>query len=135
MEEKREEIEMIGEECLHDIISSFYFFRTLDIKKGGTYQIPTFDRGKNFVTELQVLNRESISTELGEYEAFLLQPLSQFQGAFRTRKGRMWVWISADENKIPLRIKASFTFGAIYMDVVYYQRGETILTPQKRGLP
>lgn len=135
IEEKREEIGMGSEECFHDMVSSLYYFRTLDIKEGKIYQIPTFDRGKMFNTELHVYGREKISTELGEFEAFLLQPVSKLEGAFRTRKGKMWVWLSADEKKIPLRIKAKFTFGSVYMDIVYYQRGDFILTPQKTGLP
>lgn len=135
IEEKKDEIEIGEGECFHDMVSSFYYFRTLDIEKGKTYQIITFDRGKIFNTELKIIGREKISTELGEFDAFVLQPLSKFEGAFRTRKGKIWVWISADEMKVPLRIKAKFTFGSVYMDIVYYQRGEAILTPQKTGLP
>ncbi len=135
IEERKEEIEIGEGECFHDMVSSFYYFRTLDIEEGKTYQIATFDRGKIFNTELKIIGREKISTELGEFDAFLLQPVSKFEGAFRTRKGKMWVWISADERKIPLRIKAKFTFGSVYMDIVYYQRGEVILTPQKTVLP
>lgn len=135
IEERKDEIEIGEGECFHDMVSSFYYFRILDIAEGKTYQIATFDRGKTFNTELKIIGREKISTELGEFDAFVLQPLSKFEGAFRTRKGKMWVWISADERKVPLRIKGKFTFGSVYMDIVYYQRGEVILTPQKRGLP
>jgi hypothetical protein len=135
IETKREEIEMGENECFQDMISTLYYFRTLKIEEGKIYQIPTFDRGRIFKTELHILGRERISTELGEFNAYLLQPISKFEGAFRTRKGKMWVWISADENKIPLKIKAKFTFGFVYMEITYYQRGETILTPQKTGFP
>lgn len=135
MEEKKEEIDMGDLECFHDMVSSLYFFRTLEIKEGRIYKIPTFDRGRIFFTELNLVGKERISTEIGEFDAYILQPVSKLEGAFRTRKGRMWVWISADERKIPLRIKAKFTFGSVYMDISYYQRGEEILTPQKTGLP
>lgn len=135
IEERKEEIDMGDIECFQDMVSSLYFFRTIDIKEGGTYKIPTFDRGKIFITELNVVGKEKISTEIGEFEAYILQPISKLEGAFRTRKGRMWVWISTDERKIPLKIKAKFTFGSVYMDIVYYQRGDAILTPHKTGLP
>ncbi len=135
IEEKKEEIEMGDRGCFQDMVSSFYYFRTLDVEEGKIYQIPTFDRGRIFTTELHVLGREKISTEIGEFDAYLLQPVSKFEGAFRTRKGKMWIWISADERKTPLRIKAKFTFGSVYMDIIYYQRGDEILTPQKTGLP
>ncbi len=135
IEEKREEIEMGERECFQDILSSFYYFRALFLKEGETYQIPTFDRGRIFNTELHVLRKEKISTEIGDFDAYLLQPVSKFEGAFRTRRGKMWVWISADEKRIPLRIKAKFTFGSVYMDIIYYQRGDEILMPQKTGLP
>ncbi|MGQ9617523.1 MAG: DUF3108 domain-containing protein [Candidatus Aminicenantia bacterium] len=135
IEEKREEIDLGSEECLQDMVSSFYYFRTLDIKEGKIFKVPTFDRGKVFITEVSVLRREKILTELGEFEAYILQPISKLQGAFRTRKGKMWIWLSADGRKIPLKIKAKFTFGSVSMEIIYYQSGDVFLTPQKTGLP
>ena len=60
---------------------------------------------------MDVQAREQIQTPLGTRFAFRVEP-TVFGGLYK-RKGRMLIWFSDDEQRLPLRIKASMSIGTI----------------------
>lgn len=106
-------------EKVQDALSCLYYFRTLDgeqMKVGKSIFIKVNTEEKNWDLEVKILESKQMELlNMGAYDAFLVEPKAKFKGIF-VRKGRMWIWVSADEKRIPLIVKTKIpVVGTIYV--------------------
>lgn len=98
---------------VQDMLSCIYWIRLQEVEPGNSIFVDVNADEKNWKLEVKVLGSERIEMlNLGTYDAFLVEPIAQFRGAI-LRKGKMWVWISANEKRIPLILKAETPFGPV----------------------
>jgi len=108
---------------VQDMISAFYYARTMDYsnaKKGDVFEISTFLDDEIYVLKIKYLGKETIKIRDGKYKCIKFVPVVQ--------KGRIWqdeedlnVWISDDENKIPILAKTKILVGSIKMELSDYK--------------
>ena len=69
---------------------------------------------------IKYLGKEEIKTKFGKFKAIKFKPLlvkgTLFQGG-----EKMTVWVSDDENHIPLRIESPIVVGSVKVDMMGYQ--------------
>ncbi|MEW6455089.1 MAG: DUF3108 domain-containing protein [Acidobacteriota bacterium] len=116
----------LGFPCIQDVLSCFYYFRILPLKIDAFYEIPVFDRKRKSIVKVRVKEKESIKTPFGEFDCFVLEILSGLRGSFQTSKGKLFIWITEDEKRIPVRFKSSFTIGYSVAELIEYQEGNKI---------
>ncbi len=97
---------------VHDVLSAFYYVRTLPLPDGATLVIPTHDNKKSYQMEVKVLKRERIQVPAGTFNCVLVEPLLKSEGVFRS-KGSIYVWLSDDERRIPVLVKSKVPIGSI----------------------
>ncbi len=97
--------------CTQDVVSAFYYLRSQPMQVGRKIHLAVNDgsRTKDVVAEVQA--REQIDTPMGTMEAFRVEPT--VFGSLYKKKGRMLIWFSDDARRLPLRIKAEISVGAI----------------------
>ena len=66
--------------------------------------------------KLKFLGYEDIETKFGIVSTMIFRPLVQSGRVFKEEES-LTVWISNDDNKLPLRIKASLAVGSIKADL------------------
>jgi Protein of unknown function (DUF3108) len=66
--------------------------------------------------KLKYLGNEDIETKFGKISCMIFRPLVQSGRIFKEEES-LTVWISNDDNKIPVRIKASLAVGSIKADL------------------
>jgi len=98
-------------ECVEDVVTAFYFVRRKPLRVGSQIRLPINDGAKTYDVSVEVQAREQIETPLGRRAAFRVEP-KVFRGLYK-RPGRMLIWFSDDEQRLPLRIKASVSMGTI----------------------
>jgi hypothetical protein len=107
-------------ENVQDIISTFYFLRNhpnVDkLKVGESIVVDMFFDDETFKFKLKFMGRENINTKFGTVSTMIFRPLVQSGRVFKEEES-LTVWISDDENKIPLRVKASLAVGSIKADL------------------
>ena len=107
-------------ENVQDIISTFYFLRNhpkVDkLKVGESIVVDMFFDDEIFKFKLKFMGREDIDTKFGKAPAMIFRPIVQSGRVFKEDES-LTVWVSDDENKIPLRIKASLAVGSIKADL------------------
>ncbi|WP_264519921.1 DUF3108 domain-containing protein [Flavobacterium sp. N1994] len=107
-------------ENVQDIISTFYFLRNhpkVDkLKVGESIVVDMFFDDEIFKFKLKFMGREDIDTKFGTAPAMIFRPIVQSGRVFKEDES-LTVWVSDDENKIPLRIKASLAVGSIKADL------------------
>jgi len=103
-----------------DIVSAFYYLRnypTIDkLKVGESVAIDMFLDEEVTKFRLKFIGREDIDTKFGVIPTMIFRPLVQSGRVFKEQEA-LTVWISDDDNKIPIRIQASLTVGSIKADL------------------
>ncbi|MDQ8179658.1 DUF3108 domain-containing protein [Pelagicoccus sp. SDUM812005] len=99
-------------DCPVDYSSAFLQLRGMDLAVGGTYPIFVSTKGKFYYAVLQVMEIEELDTDIGEVECFRLEPISSFPVSKVFREGgKMAVWITTDERRIPVRFDVKTSVG------------------------
>tara|TARA_R110000737_G_scaffold102189_2_gene135725 strand:+ start:63 stop:842 length:780 start_codon:yes stop_codon:yes gene_type:complete len=109
---------------IQDLISAFYFlrnnYRTEDLEVGKAITLKMlYDDDGVFNFKLKYLGKEVISTKYGKVECLKFRPLVQSGRVFKEQES-LSLWVSNDENRIPIRIKADLAVGAIKADIDGY---------------
>ena len=111
-------------ENVQDIVSSFYYLRNhpnIDkLKIGESVIIDMFFDGEVVKFRLKYIGRELLSTKFGKVNTMVFRPLVQSGRVFKEEES-LTVWISDDDNKMPLRIKASLAVGSLKADLESYR--------------
>jgi len=100
---------------VQDMISAFYFLRTVDvdsIKTGDEIDLNMFFDSKTFAFKLRFLGTEIIKTTFGKIKTIKLRPIVQSGRIFKESES-VTIWVTADDNKIPIKLKASLAVGSL----------------------
>ena len=81
----------------------------------GTYFL-RFDN-ETFKFKLKYLGRETIQTAFGKIKCLKFRPYVMAGRVFSEEES-LTLWVSADENKIPMRIKADLSVGSLRSDLI-----------------
>ncbi|MGB3774410.1 MAG: DUF3108 domain-containing protein [Leeuwenhoekiella sp.] len=109
---------------VHDMVSSFYFLRDKidmeNLKEGSETGLNMFFDEENFKFKLRFLGHEIIETKFGKVNTLVFRPIVQAGRVFKEKES-LTLWVSADKNKIPLRIKADLAVGSLKADLDAYK--------------
>ena len=108
---------------VQDMISSYYYARTIDFsgaKIGQIFEFNSFVDGEVFPVKIKYLGKENIKIRNGKFACMKFCPVIQTGRIFKNEED-LTVWISDDENKIPLLAKANILVGSIKMEVTDYE--------------
>lgn len=110
-------------EGIHDIVSGFYYFRNVDWANksvGSSSTIKAFFENELYTLKVVYKGKSTIKTKLGKIEAYKLAPEVPNNDLF-DGEDSIEFWLSADKNKVPLKIKADMFVGAIELDIIKYE--------------
>ncbi|MEW5974339.1 MAG: DUF3108 domain-containing protein [Acidobacteriota bacterium] len=114
--------------CVQDVISALYTIRTKNLKVGEPVYFPINDGGKTYDVQVEVQIAETIKTPAGSFPTLRLEP-KVFDGLFK-KKGRMFVWVTNDSQKIPVQLRAKIAIGTITAALTRHDR-----PPQMQAAP
>ncbi len=88
-----------------DALSCLYYYRLQNIEVGKSIFMNVNADEKNWKLEVKALETQTVEVaNQGVFNAFMVEPAAMFKGIF-IKKGRMWIWFSADERRLPLVVK------------------------------
>jgi len=120
VEEKKQEWELAP--YSQNVFSLIYYMRLFAWKDGQEYSFRVADDGENLVFKGRVVGREILKTPLGEMKAIKIKPEITVKGAFKP-VGDIFIWLSDDPRKIPLRIESKIKIGTLVSQILDYQPG------------
>jgi hypothetical protein len=107
---------------LHDLHSALLYLRSQPLADHSVYRLVVYPATSAYLATVKVLGRERVSVHAGSYNAikvdielkrvgkkFDLEPHKKFR--------RATIWISDDENRIPLRIEAQIFVGTVFAEL------------------
>ncbi|MDO9262069.1 MAG: DUF3108 domain-containing protein [Flavobacteriaceae bacterium] len=108
---------------VQDMLSTLYFLRNKDLsnlKNGEEVVVNLFFDGETNPFKLKLLDRELIQTKFGKIRSLKFRPYVQTGRVFKENES-VTIWITDDDNKIPVRIKASLVIGSLKMELDEYK--------------
>ncbi|MGA9406818.1 MAG: DUF3108 domain-containing protein [Bacteroidota bacterium] len=107
---------------VQDIMSAFFFTRTLDYSNrsvGEKIHLQNFYKDSTYDLDVKFIGRETVSVEAGTFKCIVIEPLAKEGGLFKS-DGRVLIWLSDDERKIPVKISTKVLIGSINSELREY---------------
>lgn len=105
-----------------DVLSGFFYLRSLPIDLKTNPSVDIFDSNKFVKVNIQILREEKIERyDKKEVDALVVKPQLDTEGLFK-RKGDILIWLSRDENKIPLKVETKVPVGTVVAELKEYKK-------------
>ncbi len=110
--EKKRKVVWAIEPFTQNVISALFYLRTFTLTPGKKLAFRVSDDGKNYVFNGEVLRREKLHTDIGDFDSVVVRPTFQLDGEFK-QTGEILIWLTDDDRKLPIRIESKIKIGAL----------------------
>ncbi len=100
-----------------DLISAIYTLRRLPLGVGKVFEIKVSDSGLVYKIPVRVAARELQKTALGKIWCFRLEPEIFGKNRLIEKQGTMFLWISDDARRLPVRSQINYDIGRIEIKI------------------
>jgi len=110
-------------ENTQDIMSVFYFARTLDltdVQPGESFPLSFFLDDSLYVSKIVFLGREQVETEIGTFNCLKFKPMV-LKGKVFNEPYPMQLWVTDDLNRVPVLVQSAVIVGSVKMELIEYQ--------------
>ncbi len=108
-----------------DMVSSFYYLRnnldTHSLNDNDEFDLDMFFDSENYKFKLKYLRKEVLDTKFGKVPCLVFRPYVE-SGRVFNEKESLTIWVSDDDNKIPLLIKADLTVGSLKASLIEFKK-------------
>jgi len=107
---------------VHDIVSAFYYARTQDFsnfRPGQRMRLQNFYKDSTYVLDVKFLGHQRVEVDAGTFDCILVEPLVREGGLFKS-EGRIIIWLTDDEKKIPVKVSTRIVIGSIDAELTEY---------------
>jgi hypothetical protein len=96
----------------YDSLSCLYHARLQKLAPGSVFYIDIFDGKRLHNTEVKVLRRETLTTDLGVFKTVVIMPVLKTQGVF-SKTGDLFIWLTDDERRVPIKMQSKVKIGSV----------------------
>ncbi len=118
---------------VYDILSAFFYTRTLDLKPGKTEEMTVFSDEDIYQMVIKVDPKvETITVPAGKFRCLKIEPGLKGDSIFQSNGSKMFIWLTNDEKKMPVLIRSKVFIGAFDAELASYQP-ENLVFDSKEG--
>lgn len=114
----------LSDELSQDMLSALFYLRNhpdIDtLKAGEMITINMFFDRENYKFKLKFIGKEKISTKFGKINALKFKPYVQAGRVFKEKES-VTVWVSDDQNKVPVQVEAKLMVGSLKAKLISYK--------------
>lgn len=102
-----------------DLVSAYYFARNLDltdVKQGDKFKLNYFLDDEVTPITVEYIGKETIATNLGMLRCLKFSPSIKPGRIFR-KESKLYLWVTDDGNRIPVRAEAGIAIGSVVMEI------------------
>jgi hypothetical protein len=115
-------------EGIHDILSAFYFARAYhfnsELEVGEIVKMQTYFADEEFLLQFRFMGYEMVNSKIGTVKCYKFIPIVKTGRAFEDEDD-MKIWISADANKVPVRVQFDLFLGSLRCDLTNFSNFST----------
>ncbi len=108
---------------VHDIVSAFYYVRTLPLgsmPKDTVFYLYNFFKDSTYRLGVKILGKQTVEVEAGKFRCVVVEPLVVEGGLFKS-EGSIYIWLTDDDRKIPVKVATKILIGFVSADLVSYR--------------
>lgn len=105
-----------------DMLSSLYFVRKQPLEVGKDVIFDIINREKQYPLVVKVLRKETVKTEAGKFNCWVVEPQFRGEGIFVAKGKSLKVWLTDDEYRMPVKMSVEVFIGSVYAELLEYQR-------------
>ena len=108
---------------VNDIVSAFYYARTLDysnMKVNDLIHLQNFYKDKVYNLDVKYLGKEVVEVPAGKFECIIVEPLVKEGGLFK-HEGNIIIWLTDDELKMPVKVRTKVVIGYVEAKLTNYE--------------
>ncbi len=109
---------------VYDVLAAFYRVRTMPLEPGQKHYLTSHENRKEYPLRVSVIGRERVETPAGTFDCVVLEPTLR-SGAFFKNEGKLSIWLTDDERRMPVLMRSKLPIGAISVELIEFQRPET----------
>lgn len=109
--------------CVQDVLSSIYYARNINFEKykpGDKIPFDMFIDNEVYNMYIRYLGTEVVKTRYGKFKTYKFKPLL-VKGTIFEGGEKMTVWVTQDQNKVPVRIESPIVVGTVKVDLMGYK--------------
>ncbi len=92
--------------CTQNYISMLFYVRTILCQPGDTFSVHCFVHGKDYPIHFDCMARESVTVDAGKFDCVKIQPKMVGNGHGFTSKDKIYIWLTNDEYRVPIKLQA-----------------------------
>ncbi|TAK66761.1 MAG: DUF3108 domain-containing protein [Bacteroidetes bacterium] len=107
---------------VHDMLSAFFYARVLDYSNfnvGDRVHLQNFYKDSTYALDVKYRGKQQVETKAGTFNCIVVEPLAREGGLFKS-EGKVLVWLTDDERKIPVLVSTKVLIGSIDAELVEY---------------
>ncbi len=108
---------------VHDIISAFYFARTVDYtgyRPGQRVELKNFYKDSTYSLPVKYKGRQTIEVDAGTFDCIIIEPLITEGGLFKS-EGKIYLWITDDDRKMPVKVRTDIPIGTVESELTEFR--------------
>jgi hypothetical protein len=108
--------------CIQDVLSAIYYSRNINFDKykvGDKIPFTIFLDDEVHSIYVRYMGKETVKTRYGKFKSIKLKPLL-IKGTMFEGGEKMTVWVSDDQNRLPLRVESPISVGSVKVDMMGY---------------
>ena len=109
--------------CVQDVVSAVFYARNVDfsnLQPNDKISFSMFLDNEVFNMYIRYLGQETVKTKYGKFRTFKFKPLL-IKGTIFEGGEQMTVWVTADMNRIPVRIESPISVGKVKIDMMSHE--------------
>jgi len=118
---------------VQDVIGAIYYARSIDYNnatKNQKFPVDVYLDQEIYNLEFKYMGKETIKSDIGKVRCIKVKPKAVADRVFKDDDS-ITIWVSDDENKIPIRVEASLAVGSIKVDLTSYSGLRNPFTAKK----
>ena len=105
-----------------DVLTALYFVRGQNLEDGKDVVFDIINREEQYPLVVKVIKRETVKTPAGKFKCIVVEPQFRGEGIFVSKGKSLQVWLTDDERKLPVKMKAEVFIGSVNAQLLEYQR-------------
>lgn len=108
--------------CVQDVLSAIYYARNIDFdryKPGDQIPFDMFLDDQVYSLYVRYLGKEELNTKYGKFHTIKFSPLL-IEGTIFEGGEKMTVWVTDDQNHLPVRVDSPILVGSIKVDLIEF---------------
>jgi hypothetical protein len=109
--------------CVQDIVSAFFYMRNINFNKykpDDKIHFSMFLDNEVYNMYIRYIGKEDVKTRYGKFRAIKFRPLL-IKGTVFEGGEKMTIWVTDDNNRIPIRVETPLVVGSIKLDMMGYK--------------